>query len=90
MDLVAGDFNGAAWRRPYGNDRRLTNINEEAFADTNLPVPPGATPRHKQFGTVLMKVRTAEQIADDCACWCRTFRGLVFGRPEETLTTLWT
>ena len=36
--LVAGDFNGAAWRRPCGNDRKLTSIIEEAFADTNLPV----------------------------------------------------
>ena len=44
VDLLAGDFNGAAWRRPCGNDRRLTSIIEEAFADTNLPVPPGSTP----------------------------------------------
>ena len=27
--------------------------------------------RHKQFCTVLMKGRTTEQIAHDCACWCR-------------------
>ena len=27
--------------------------------------------RYKQFGTVLMKGRTTEQIAGDCACWCR-------------------
>ena len=28
--------------------------------------------RYKQFFcTVLMKGRTTEQIADDCACWCR-------------------
>ena len=38
------DFNGAAWRRPCGNDRKLISIIEEAFADTNLPVPPGPTP----------------------------------------------
>ena len=38
------DFNGAAWRRPCGNDRKLSRIIEEAFADTNLPVPPGSTP----------------------------------------------
>ena len=41
MDLVAGDFNGAAWRRPCGNDRKLTSIIEEDFADTDLPVPLG-------------------------------------------------
>ena len=44
VDLVAGDFNGAAWRRPCGNERKLTSTIEEAFADTNLPVPPGPTP----------------------------------------------
>ena len=44
VDLVAGDFTGAARRRPCGSDRRLTSIIEEAFADTNLPVPPGPTP----------------------------------------------
>ena len=44
VDLVAGDFNGAAWRRPCGSDRRITRIIEEAFADTNLPVPPGSPP----------------------------------------------
>ena len=43
-DLVAGDFHGAAWRRPCGSDRRLTSILEEAFTDTNLLVPPGSTP----------------------------------------------
>ena len=40
VDIVAGDFNGAAWRRPCGSDRQLTSIIEEAFANTNLPVPP--------------------------------------------------
>ena len=44
VDLVASDFNRAAWRRPCGSDRRLTSIIEEAFANTNLPVPPGPTP----------------------------------------------
>ena len=44
VDLVAGDFNGAAWRCPCGSDRRLISIIEEAFADTNLPMPPGTTP----------------------------------------------
>ena len=44
VDMVAGDFNGAAWRRPSGSDRRLTSIIEEAFANTDLPLPPGSTP----------------------------------------------
>ena len=41
VDMVAGDFNGASWRRPCGSDRRLISIIEEAFANTNLPIPPG-------------------------------------------------
>ena len=41
IDLVAGDFNGAAWRcRSRGN---LSTI-DEAFADCALPTPPGPTP----------------------------------------------
>ena len=44
VDIVAGDFNGAAWRRTCGSDRRITSIIEEAFANTNLPVPPSPTP----------------------------------------------
>ena len=44
VDMVAGDFNGAAWRRPCRSERRLTSIIEEAFAYSNLPVPPGPTP----------------------------------------------
>ena len=44
VDMVAGDFNGAAWRRPCGSDRRLTSIIEEAFANANLLVPSSPTP----------------------------------------------
>ena len=41
IDLVAGDFNGAAWRcRSRDN---LSSI-DEAFADSALPTPPGPTP----------------------------------------------
>ena len=38
IDLVAGDFNGAAWRC-----RSRDNISsfDEAFADSALPTPPG-------------------------------------------------
>ena len=42
VDLVAGDFNGAAWRRQTGNGN--LSIIEEAFADSDLPMPPGPTP----------------------------------------------
>ena len=44
VDLVAGDFNGAASRRQSGNDPRPTSRKEEAFVNTNLPLPPGPTP----------------------------------------------
>ena len=39
VDVVAGDFNGAAWRRQFG-----LGIIEEASADTDLPMPQGSTP----------------------------------------------
>ena len=41
VDLVAGDFKGAAWRRDNSNN---ISIIEEAFADCALPMPPGPTP----------------------------------------------
>ena len=44
MDLVAGDFNGAAWRQSNGNNSQPTSISEEAFADTDFPMPPGPPP----------------------------------------------
>ena len=40
VDLVAGNFNGAAWRRVDSNN---TSIIEEALADCALPRPPGPT-----------------------------------------------
>ena len=42
--LGCWDFDGAAWRRPCGNDRKPTSIIAEAFADTDLPMPLGPTP----------------------------------------------
>ena len=41
IDLVAGDFNGTAWR--CGNRKNISTI-EEAFADCALPTPPGPAP----------------------------------------------
>ena len=34
VDLVAGDFNGAAWRESSGNNPQPISTLEEAFADT--------------------------------------------------------
>ena len=43
VDLVAGDFNGAAWRRQSGSGSRSISSIEEVFVNTNLPLPPGPT-----------------------------------------------
>ena len=50
VDMVAGDFNSAAWRRPCGSDRQPTSIIEESSADTNLHVPLGPTPLWRSGG----------------------------------------
>ena len=42
--MVAGDFNGAAWRRKRGEGQQRVSRIEEALANTNLPVPDGPTP----------------------------------------------
>ena len=42
IDLVAGDFDGAAWRRQTSSGN-LSFI-EEAFADSDSPMPPSPTP----------------------------------------------
>ena len=39
VDMVAGDFTGAAWRRKRGESQQCVSTIEEAFADTNLLVP---------------------------------------------------
>ena len=41
VDMVAGDFNGAARRRHSGSDHRPISTIEEAFANTCIPIPPG-------------------------------------------------
>ena len=41
VDLIAGDFNGTAWR--YRSKDNLSTIHE-AFTDSALPTPPGRTP----------------------------------------------
>ena len=44
VDLVTGGFNGAAWRRQCGNDRKFAIIIGEAVAETDLPMPPVPPP----------------------------------------------
>ena len=44
VDMVAGDFNGAAWRRQPGSDPRPISIIEEAFVNSSLPEPLVPTP----------------------------------------------
>ena len=41
FDMVAVDFNGAAWRRKRGEDQRRDSTIEEAFATANVPIPDG-------------------------------------------------
>ena len=41
VDLVACDFNGAAWRSTSKYNSSRSTI-EEAFSDCNLPTPPGS------------------------------------------------
>ena len=50
VDMVAGDFNGAAWRRKCGKDQRRNSTIEEAFANTNLPIPHGPSPLWRPSG----------------------------------------
>ena len=50
VDMVAGDFNGAAWRRQSGSDPRPISTIEEEFANKSLPVPPGPTPLWRPGG----------------------------------------
>ena len=44
VEMVAGDVNGAAWRRQSGSDPRPISIIVETFVNTSLLVPPGSTP----------------------------------------------
>ena len=38
------NLNSGAWRQTSGNKPQPTSILEEAFADTDFPIPPGPTP----------------------------------------------
>ena len=44
VDMVAGDFNGATWRKKSGDNQQRHSTIEEAFANTNLPIPYGSSP----------------------------------------------
>ena len=50
VDSVAGDFNGAAWRRQSGSDPRHISIIDETFVNTNLLVPPDPKPLWRPGG----------------------------------------
>ena len=49
VDSVAGDFNGPR-RRRSGNEQRHDSTVEEAFANTDLPIPHGPTVLWDQVG----------------------------------------
>ena len=40
VDMVAGDFNGASWRRKPGPQQQLDSTLEEKIENAKLPVPP--------------------------------------------------
>ena len=42
--MLSGDFNGAAWRKNSGVDQQRVSTIEEAFGNTNLPIPHGSSP----------------------------------------------
>ena len=73
IDVVAGDFNGAAWR--CSNRDNISTI-DEAFSDCALPAPPGPTPlwgHPDQFPTTgLTPVHSlshrVEIVTGKCAC----------------------
>ena len=44
MDMVAGDFNGASWRRVSGPEQQFDSTLGEAFKNAQLPVPNRLTP----------------------------------------------
>ena len=44
VDMVAGDFNGATWRKKSGDNQQRHSTIEEAFANTNQPIPHGSSP----------------------------------------------
>ena len=48
VDMVAGDFNGAAWRKKNGHDQQRDRTIEEVFANTNIPIPHGSSPLRVQ------------------------------------------
>ena len=72
-------FNGAACCRPWSSDRRLTSIIEEAFADTNLPVPIGPTPLLRPSECqvnglmyVVLSSHRTPKMSGKCACTVRS------------------
>ena len=52
VDLVAGDFNGAGWRKKSGVDQPRESTVHKAFANTNLPTPRGPKPLWRRGGVL--------------------------------------
>ena len=50
VNLVAGDFNGAGWRKKSGVDQPRDSTIQKAFANTNLPTPRGPKPLWRPGG----------------------------------------
>ena len=44
IDLVAGDFDGASWRRKMGRQQQYDSTLAEALKNARLPVPPDPIP----------------------------------------------
>ena len=44
LDMVAGDFKGACWRRKSRPDLHPDNTLEEAFTNAKIPVSPASSP----------------------------------------------
>ena len=79
IDLVAGNFNGAAWRRQTNNGN-LTII-EEAFADSDLPMPSSRlTPLWRPGSDVCGFLKSPNSYE----CWKVRQHG-AFSIPNETL-----
>ena len=83
VDLVAGDFNGAAWRRDIRNN---TSTIEENFADSALPMPPGLPTVVDPQTTGLTSVGSSKQPESD-RHWKVRLHG-AFSIPHEALGIL--
>ena len=90
VDLVAGEFNEAAWRRQCGNGR--LNIVEEAFADTDLPMPLlGAVPGKQADVLRISQASGLFRKMGSTSAWCifPSFTTLWASCPEDLHHEVW-